>query len=345
MQKQVILHMGFHKTGTSSIQESLGQNANEFLEYNWVYPIFEMDQGTKFNHSVPFYCLFSSKAENYHICRKNRWNLSEVNRCFKAELEKYMKTSHNLIISGEDISLLNEQELTALKQYLEQNKYFIRPIVFIRQPIFLINSIVQQLLRAGDLDIQAILSLLFFRPLETIRKFKRIFNNIEIYGFEEIIHKQDLLSFFLNLLGISNKNFKNIKANESISMPAARLLSMINKNMPLSNSKCNFRQEKDVQYISKIIGEKFTLLRHEIEPYYNTLINNQLEIERECNISFPFFPSINIFPEEYSWSKNSIDSLIEQLPQFNLVTRLKIKDYFNQFHKNNKFAFKLIETI
>ncbi len=59
--KEVILHIGLHKTGSTSIQNALkGYNKNGVKSV-----AFE-----EVNHSIPMYTIFSEKRYNYHIWQK-----------------------------------------------------------------------------------------------------------------------------------------------------------------------------------------------------------------------------------------------------------------------------------
>lgn len=68
------------------------------------------------NHSIPIVSLFSEKPENYHV--NMRWGVSgdikEVNSAYESQLEGFLDTSKNILISGEDISTLSVQSLSAL---------------------------------------------------------------------------------------------------------------------------------------------------------------------------------------------------------------------------------------
>jgi hypothetical protein len=56
--KQIILHAGLHKTGTTAIQNTLAA-ANQILEIQgWKYPVFTDGVRPKINnHSNPLYTL------------------------------------------------------------------------------------------------------------------------------------------------------------------------------------------------------------------------------------------------------------------------------------------------
>jgi hypothetical protein len=60
--RNLILHIGMHKTGSSSIQQILFENREVLLKHDCYYP-----ESILMNHSHSLYTLFSSHAEKYHI--------------------------------------------------------------------------------------------------------------------------------------------------------------------------------------------------------------------------------------------------------------------------------------
>src|SRR3989304_5556670 len=105
---EIILHVGLHKTGTSSIQETLFLNENNKIlkNHGFLYP-----KNWVPNHSIPVYSAFCDNPEKYHANIKLGYNLSEIeeiNKNYLIKLEKEIKENKlsKLIISGEDISLL-----------------------------------------------------------------------------------------------------------------------------------------------------------------------------------------------------------------------------------------------
>ena len=119
MQIQTIyLHIGFHKTGTSTIQETLFTNSKILEKNACLYP-----QSLGINHSVPIYSQFCDQPEKYHIFLRNNNNLEEINQFnsiiknnFLVEINNNNKCS-KLIISGEDIALLSENNLKKFRAY------------------------------------------------------------------------------------------------------------------------------------------------------------------------------------------------------------------------------------
>ena len=76
--REVILHIGMHKTGTSSIQTSLHKiNGNGFRTVRFA----------EINHSIPMFTIFSEKRQSYHIWKNQGFTDDQINEK-KAEYEK-----------------------------------------------------------------------------------------------------------------------------------------------------------------------------------------------------------------------------------------------------------------
>ena len=69
--KEVILHIGLHKTGTTSIQRALkGYNKNGVKAIG-----FEEK-----NHSIPMYKIFSESRYKYHIWQKRNYSRGDIEK-------------------------------------------------------------------------------------------------------------------------------------------------------------------------------------------------------------------------------------------------------------------------
>ena len=65
--KRFILHVGFHKTATSSIQQTLALNLDQLAEQGYRYPIFEYNGLKITNHSIPFYSTYCKEPQKYNM--------------------------------------------------------------------------------------------------------------------------------------------------------------------------------------------------------------------------------------------------------------------------------------
>lgn len=105
--KDVILHLGLHKTGSTSIQAALHGFAQDKVKtVSFAYD----------NHSIPMYTIFSSRRHNYHIWKNVGYDERTIDRVrdgFLSTLNAEMddKNFETLMISGEDLSILEPQDI------------------------------------------------------------------------------------------------------------------------------------------------------------------------------------------------------------------------------------------
>lgn len=249
MIKDIYLHIGLHKTGSSSIQVSLSKSRVALKKYGYLYPVFKKGQENIHNHSIPFYSLFTNNPLKYHINIAGGSNtLNKVEQLHKEYIEQFKNQintfgGENLIISGEDISRLSAAQLQNLNFFLleqvgQQAK--IHVIVFVRNPLYAIQSRIQEGVKHGKTLIETNSTV----TLEH-KHFKRIFsqlfevfskNEVMIVQFENAIkHPNGLVGDFLTTISAPthlNNEIKYTHANKSISHEALVIQSAINNILP-----------------------------------------------------------------------------------------------------------------
>lgn len=271
---EVIIHLGLHKTASSSIQVTCANNGKLLRKYGYYYPIFEYDDKKINNHSIPFYSLFCDSPRNYHINIKWGVDAEQANREYRNQLDQIVSRKENIILSGEGISTLPEKSLLSLKQYFESNGFRIRAIAFVRSPVSYQISAAQERVKNGSVISY---SNRYF-PCSKIRKLQSVFSpNIDFFPFRAVCaHDYGPTGFFLELAGLNKKDFKNInyfQRNESLSDQAVRLISYINEVEPFfiinrsnNNREINpNRSYQDTVDFQKIGGNKYKPSHSEIQ--------------------------------------------------------------------------------
>ena len=111
--REVILHIGMHKTGTTSIQRSLHKiNGGGFRTIRF----------QEKNHSIPLKTIFSEDRLNYHIWKNQGFTDNQIYEK-KAEYENILKEDliddsvNVFLLSGEDASSLTENEQQNLCEF------------------------------------------------------------------------------------------------------------------------------------------------------------------------------------------------------------------------------------
>ncbi|WP_174614879.1 hypothetical protein [Virgibacillus ihumii] len=276
--KEVILHVGLSKTGTSSIQSTLYNEGNNklLLKEGILYPrCWEQS-----NHGNILLSPFSTNPETVgpnkfpkilskeEIEEKDKLNLNK----FETALSKC--TANKLIISGEVISSISRENIGKLKKYLMDigfNKVKFKIMIYTRNPVTWAVSTIQQQFKYGD-QYDTVLKIRKNRDLPTlfqdkIGKFIDIFgkDSVYVYPFEEArTHEMGMVGHLLEELNIDKKvinNIKQIRTNESMSMFTGEFLTYINYRIPLiiDGKQNGNRHISDHQPLLKIGGNKFDI--------------------------------------------------------------------------------------
>lgn len=272
--KKVILHVGLHKTGTTTIQNFLFKEKDKLLENKILYPEVS---GRGANHSTVFYSIYSENPESYHINIRqgltSKAQVDTINEKMKKELSCMSNLDfETIIISGEDISYLSEASISALKSDMLSwfgNDLEFEVVICLRSPLSYWNSVVQQLVKDGQSISEVLIKLeANFANIYkgSIEKFINIFqkDSIKTYDFSKSLqHKNGVLGTFLELVGIESifKSINNTSDNEGLCYEAIHLMSYINQKKPLiiNNEVSKERSLGDLNPLKLLTGKKFNL--------------------------------------------------------------------------------------
>lgn len=157
MPKSCYLHVGLHKTASSSFQSTCANCANNIgilQEAGIAYPIFSCAAANKpniQNHSVPIHSLFHKKQNiiewigygAFQVISKRSITLMKAS-C------RILTSSDDLIISGEDVSNMSKESLFNFINKIKSYNYEIKAIALIRSPYSFACSAMQQRIKGGN---------------------------------------------------------------------------------------------------------------------------------------------------------------------------------------------------
>lgn len=289
MDKIIYIHMGLHKTGTTSLQTLLSYNREILRKQDFCYPKSSL---FTVNHSISIYSAFCSFPENYHINIRQRLSKEKIinkNNRILNEFDKILQNNNKIIISGEDISVLNIDELTKFKLFIEKYNYKIIPIVVIRSPYSWYCSRIQERTKSGYyVNYTEYNNIL----IDRIIKIKSIFDNTIFIPYNKK-HKLGTVGLIMDILSIDYSKFEflNRKVNVSYSNLTIREKNMENKLNPvIINGVLNKNYNKEIKKIND--GIPFRLNKYEL-----SLIIDKIKKENEflmkelgeefCDIEYP----------------------------------------------------------
>lgn len=291
-----LLHVGLHKTASSSLQATCSKNSELLKSKGYNYPdLFSSSRGTKTdNHSVAIFNLFSASRYKYHVnAGKSVHLIDEENLVYKQKLLQSLLEKDSLILSAEDISDLDGEEQKKLAIYLSAFSGRLKTFAVIRSPYSLHCSAFAGMINNGrNLKPESFLS-----QVNKIKKLKTNFrkqgniDEIRLIPFNEALQSaKGPVERILGKMGLSNLgNLVPVVSNEGLSNEQTRLQMMINsKNPRLINNIPNPSWRRAPQ--SK--GPKFLLSQNELDLIMPKLIDENKWFEDQlgkgfCDKSYP----------------------------------------------------------
>ena len=274
--KTVILHIGINKTGSTSIQDALSENAEALrAEADIQYA------GNFANHSVPLYTMFSERALSYHANVRRGVTSGERLQALRTELfESYEAVlaepkAGTLLLSGEDLSLLSEAAVSRLKAWLSPRASEFRVIAYLRHPRPWSSSEAAQRIKGG-----AILAELeanppqpwFRRRLEPwLSNFGR--GQIAVFDYSSACRRPGgLVGHFAERIGAGPALRTGLAAqpatNIRLSEEAVLLMSRLNEIRPLFTEGGQMsprRHLRERKVMAEVQGAPFSLSRQALD--------------------------------------------------------------------------------
>lgn len=216
-----ILHIGVHKTGSTSIQKALDGYDDGRIFYGALGDA---------NHSIAFGTLFRSD----HL--RERWDrlgcsVSEKVELYDERLSAALdRDRQTVIFSGENISLLDTDGVRRMRERLEKSCDDIRIVMFVRDPLAWTASMVQEFVKHGR---SCLGSARFPSFEERFNSFSSVFHRdaITVVRYEDARDRNGgVITRFCDLSGACPENLSSSKAfaNPSISEAAFRVLLRFN---------------------------------------------------------------------------------------------------------------------
>ena len=231
--RSCIIHFGFPKTGTTSIQRFL---RHELADPDFLYPAFDTGSGSPDAcHNRALNWAFRSVPEKFHLQAKEQLPSDVIQlkgkRCqeqLRSEVQS--STASTLILSAEELCWFKSDDLRRMIEFLRDLGLESRAFAYIRTFKDYQESRFQQSLREpGPLNLNTPQTPDFFRIhyKRSISLFDSLLaeSNVSIAMFEPgIFGEGGVVHHFCNQLGIKAENISRRLLNESLSADALKLL-------------------------------------------------------------------------------------------------------------------------
>jgi hypothetical protein len=282
MKKEIIIHIGSGKTGSTSIQNALFENQTLFEE-KMVYPV-TLNKSSNQLFRCAFCELEKAPGNIKSEYKNNIAGFKTFQKNIKEDFEVKTKNSDAVIVSSEFLFSAGEQEVLDIKSYLESlgfNSFKI--VVYIRNPSDYYLSLVQQSVKNNPTLPSPENFGYDFK--KTIILWREIFENLKVRLFQKgFLVENDVVKDFVSVMNQFGYvlDFKNPKrVNEGLSSELAQILQDIRKQYNPKNinfDKYQLLGREVLKLIEKYAskGSK-PILSYDIKDYINFRFQDDLK--------------------------------------------------------------------
>lgn len=265
MTDHCIIHVGTHKTGSTSIQDTLFRELSD--------PAFEYAKLGRPSHSTSFQHAFLASPESHISLRSRNLTDDEVLKiCRRARLKIKRAVSEaaapTVIFSGEGIILLDEAELERMRDFIKRRVAKISVVCYVRAPQGYMQSAYQERIKSHLCEID--FARLYTPYRHRLEKFDRVFGQDHV-SFWKFAPNEfpggDVVRHFCETLGISLPSQLR-RMNNSLSKPVVQALYAFHKyKSGPGNPRLTSKQKNSLAAIlSGVKGEKFRFASEAVAP-------------------------------------------------------------------------------
>lgn len=284
--RELILHIGMFKTGTSTIQNTLHEHP---IGKNFCYFKFEAP-----NHSMVMISMFYINRYKKIIAQKNRTinnqTIEQNRKRIKKQILENIKNCPNekMIISGEFLTEFGDIALKRLKEFFNEYFHKITIIAYIRSPKSYIESAFQETLKGGNKEFNLEERYPFYR--KNFEKFDKIFGkeNVILVKFQrESLKGNDIVKDFFFRMNLEGEDMKIISTNESMPKELASLFYLRNKYKTDKKNRIETRKEsnKILKRLRGIKGKKLKFHSDLVVPILSKHIDDIKWMEQRLGTS------------------------------------------------------------
>ena len=371
--RNLYLHIGTEKTGTTSIQECLYINRKKLSDSGYH---FLQSMGERNNRKLVCYAMNKTKDEFYKFTlakfSTQKALRDNIQNQLEKELNKIEESIENVIISSEHFHsrICMIEEVNDLKILLKKYFHKITVICYLREQSDTYKSLYSTSIKAGNKESFEQMGRncskdnIYFNYFKLLQMWSDSFGqeNITLRIFDkDRLLNNNILDDFFNI--IEPQLIKNLdlpkRTNLSLSDEGLKLGLLINKGF----SKLKKNKERNVlkNNILKIIDKKFSGRNNILTPEIYERIFNEFA-ESNINLSKTYFykdencfiysPPLEKFENDESMEFNAfisiIENFLEYLKNIEINNQKKINDslvVLNNLKRINSNSLRAIEKL
>lgn len=299
--KTILLHVGTHKTGSTSLQATFHRDREILLTQGIAY----LGGAGAYPHLYSAFLSDPMRLEWNVLSKLSEREIRSRDQNILAKLSADVETSScdTIIISSEYLAMLQRDELQALKNYLEPHGRVIA-IYYYRELFGWMSSDSQQLAKVGlrrrPTLYETAIERVYDMPLRVFEVFGS--ESTRFIRFEDAV-KTGICNSFLSEFGLrdlSSMGITEVHANESISANAVRAMFLYNRLFPLGGGQ---RDPKVIARLRALDGPKYTiagLTEDQIRDYAEkrTQVSAQLGLRLQAPEQLPISDALDPMVEE-----------------------------------------------
>jgi hypothetical protein len=262
IEKRAILHIGLHKTGSTTLQNALFANREELREQRIFYPTQHLPSRVQHSHLALF--LRSGQRDKYESALRGILDDFTASGCDR------------LVMSGEEFSTLNDDMVRELFSSLQQRFSSIRAILYVRNLYRFMFSLAGQYSRDSKalIDVEtAIRRMRNFNPSKIVQRWENFCGpkNAAVHCIDKLPEGMTIVDAFAAFANVSlARPGRDSFANRSMDPISSIILSrlafefglpevvfvrpyflLVNERIPLPKIEAQYYEAMD-DWVSKV---------------------------------------------------------------------------------------------
>jgi hypothetical protein len=239
--RRLILHIGTHKTGTTTIQHLCWKNREELLENGWLYPFngrpkYDFRPG---HHHLSF-AVFQKPIEQRPNWAQKTTSINVTEEWYKLMEELSTYPDKNVILSSEAIGNCNKESIEIIKDTMCE--FDVTIVIYLRNQLgFLLSAYKQRIMKSGyTQNFNEFIKgrIKSNHSLTMLNRWAAIFGEecINLRLFDKVISSTGLMQDFFNLMELSDSIIKvmplddreNVSPNDNTTILIRKVNTIIN---------------------------------------------------------------------------------------------------------------------